>query len=472
MAAPKYFSQEYGKAWTKLGIGDQTKTRPPRTDDVDYKALQSEYVKENGYNITVPGFEDVFKWKPNELKTKEEKQAEKQDNLNRIMSSPTSDWFKSYSSLMTTIDNIQDTSSLVFPALRMLVRWSPRIFSRFIPGAGWLLLGYDALQLTNELLRGFMNPMGAKRAVCEHVRNNPFAKQAQRKRMERIAAWNPKFSDLLQGLQVTADTTGVGLSLGAVMGFIPDLAFGLYRKLTGDPVHFNADMPDFKAHELKAAIGMRNAALLNSAGQVFSEEMHLGAYLTFAASEYFLAPVIEEFDIPGICEDPQTAIIQAPAPTDPDTIEVIQKAGLSVEDGIRWPGSLEKEQSLLDLSDFILERSRRTFWDFSQRNSHSWSGYLAAHLMDQAVDDLIDAAEPGSMMFEENTPMILVMLTMLKTPLLPEPLPSKETWSIFEAWVRTFFEQNERPPNAPDITAQWREQGILWNPNPFGILSA
>lgn len=472
MAGKGYFSEAYGSAWTKMGIGQRDKPGRPRIEDVDFAALKDEYVKENGYNITIPGFEDVFKWKPNELKSPQELKAEKQNNLNRIMSSPTSDWFKSYSSLMTTIDNIQDVSSLVFPAVRMLARWSPRIFSRLIPGAGWLLLGFDLLQLANELLRGFMNPMGAKRAACEHIRNNPFAKKSQYKRMERIANWNPKFSDLVQGLQVSADTTGVGLSLGAMMGFIPDLLFGLYRKATGEEVHFNAQMPDFKPHELKAAIGMKNAALLNSAGQVFSEEMHLGAFLTFATSTQFITPLIEEYDFPAICEDPQEAIIQAPAPTDPMTIQVIKEAGLSVEDGIRWPGSLQKEQSLLDLSDFIVENSRRSFWDFCLRNSHNWNGYLAAHFMDVAVTDLLDAAEPGSLMLEENTPMVLVFLSMLKTPILVDPVPSMDTWGQFETWVNNYFDQNERQPNVREILVKMDDLGIKYSTHPLFILEA
>lgn len=431
-----------------------------RFEKTDFEALKADYVAKYGYSITIPGWDDIIKWKPNLMKTDAEKKQEKLTNLQRMLASPGNEYTRKYASVMTWIDNIQDTASIVYPAFRMLVRAAPKIFARAIPGMGWILLGYDLLNLANALGRAPFSPMRAKRAACEVIKSNPFNKQSQWKRTERIKNWNPGWTDILQVLQVTQQVTGVGLSLGAAVGFVQDLFYGAYRQATGEKVSFKTEFPPLNFHEFKSAAGMKAAAFINSAGQIFSEEMHFLSQATFAASTYFMTPVIEQFDIAGCVEDPMSAIIDAPEPTDPLTIEVIKSQGLNVQNGVGWPMNLEKKISLRDLSDYTTEKSRAATTDYYFRNSKNSYGFVAAGLMGGAVEDLIDAMEPGAEHVADDTPMIHLLLNMLKGPLLPGEGISPGKWLEFETWVNGWADQYGSVPKISDVRIKFDLLGI------------
>ena len=456
----KTYGQAYSSSWSALGMRMPLKGPRMRFEQTDFEALKADYVAKYGYSITIPGWDDIIKWKPDLLKTNAEKKQEKLNNLQRMLASPAPEFARKYGTVMTWIDNIQDTASIVYPAFRMLVRAAPKIFARAIPGMGWLLLGYDLLNLANAIGRAPFSPMRAKRAACEVIRNNPFTKQAQYKRVERIKNWNPGWTDILQVLQVTQQFTGVGLSLGAAVGFVQDLFYGAYRQATGAPVAFKTEFPPLNFHEFKSAAGMKAAAFINSGGQTFSEEMHFLSQATFAASTFFMTPVIEQFDIAGCVEDPMSAIIDAPEPTDPLTIEVIESQGLRVQDGIGWPANESKKISLQDLSDYTSEKSRATTTDYYFRNSKNSYGFVAAGLMGGAVEDLIDAMEPGADYVADDTPMIHTLLNMLKDPLLPGEGISPGKWLEFETWVNGWADQYGSVPKISDVRLKFDSLGI------------
>lgn len=456
------YSKAYSDAWAALDMKIPQRGARQKYETKDFDQLKSDYTAENGYVITIPGFSDVIKLKPTLMKTPQEIKAEKKRSLERILASPSTDWMRKYGSVMTTIDNIQDTGSIIFPAIRMLARWSPKILARMIPYAGWGLLAFDILQLANMLGRAPFSPMKAKRAACENFRNNPFTKKSQYSRIQRIKNWNPTIADLLQVFQTTADVTGVGLSLGPIVGFATDLAAGAYRTVTGDRVRFSTEAPTLNFHESASAKAMRNAAILNSKGDVFTEEMHLFSYMMFSAGTYFMAPVVEAYDLGGTMENPQEAMIPAPVPTDPITLEVIREAGLDPTAGIGWPMNGEKEISLLDLSNYIIENGRDVFRDFCFRNSHNMQGFFAARLMDDSANNLIDALEPAADYIEEDTPVARLFFTMIKTPILPDPLPTKDQWRRVETWVIDYVDSFERMPPLREIRQKFDALGIKY----------
>lgn len=456
------FSKAYGDAWAGLNMKSPEGRARKKYEPADFDKLKAYYVAENGYVITIPGFSDVIKLTPTLMKSDADIKAEKKRSLERILASPSTDWMRKYGSVMTTIDNIQDTSSTIYPALRMLARWSPKILSRLIPYAGWGLLAFDVLQLLNTIGRAPFAPMRAKRAGCEAFKQNPFTKKSQAKRVERIKNWDPKFSDLLQTLQTSADVTGVGLSLGPLVGFFQDMAAGAYRAATGERVRFNTEAPTLNFHESQSAKAMRNAAIIGSKGDVFTEETHLLAYMAYAAGTFFLTPVIESSDLSSSMENPQDAIIPAPEPTDPITIEVIREAGLDPAAGVGWPMNGEKEISLAELSSYIIDHGRETFRDYCFRNSHNMQGFFAARLMNDAVFDLVDSLEPAAEMVEEDTPMAKLFFACVKAPVIPDPMPSREAWRSVEVWVNDHVDFYGHMPTMRVIRQKFDSLGITY----------
>ena len=445
------FSATWASNWQAMNLSRPEKKMRARFTAASFEDLKQAYVQKYGYVIKIPEFDDIVHLTPTQLMTPAEIKARKSRQLQNILASPSSEWYKSYASAMTWIDNVQDTSSIIYPTFRMLVRWAPRVFSRFLPVAGWTLLAFDVLQLLNTYMRNPITPMAGKRSVCEVVKSNPFSKQSQFKRMDRIRNWDPKFSDLLQVLQTTDNIVGVGLSLGAIVGFFSDMAHGLYRYASGDRVRFATELPPLNLYELNASAANKAAAILNTTGQTFEDTDHFWWLATQSAATTILTPVVEQYDLASMVTDPLKTIIDAPEPTDPITIDVIREAGLSVQDGVRWPIDLSKKLPMQDFSDYVIQHSREVFTDFCLRHSHDWYGFIAAGFQDQSVHDLLDALEPGSEVLEENTPFIQVMFIMIKNPILPRFDTNPTSWQKFAKWVNDFAEINERVPQVRDI---------------------
>jgi len=472
---PPTFSSAWSTAWSGLKMkSPERKVRARFTDD-DWKALKDAYHEQHGNIITIPNWDDIIKWKPTLLKTADEIKTEKKRALDRILASPATDFQRSYSSVMTYIDNIQDTSSIVYPAFRMLTRWAPSVFGRMIPGMGWILLGYDLLNLANALLRSPLTPMKAKRAAC-------FSKMAKASRVTRVKNWNPRFSDVIQAAQVTADYTGVGLTLGGVMGFFQDLVSGAVRAASGEKVRFAMEPPKFNLHELKATQAMRAAAWINSSGQTFEEDMHFYTMATFAASTALLTPLIETYDLSLNLINPQDALLDAPEPEDPITREVIQQAGLSIDAGVRFPIIGDKRATWLDVSNAQLDASRMGTIDFYWRHQRDSMGFVAARLMDDASLDMIDAMEPDAQPVIDDTPETHLFFTLIKTPICPDPPLSPDQAVMLTTWAKDFNQLNERYAGPRDIKEKLGAMGVnfrseypaamdptvehLWPPNP------
>lgn len=457
------FAQASVSAWAGLKLQEPKGRTRQRFEKGEYESLKAAYVEKYGYNITVPEWNDIVRLKPNLLKTPDELKAEKLHNLERMLASPAPEIYNNYASVMTWIDNVQDTASIVFPAFRMLARWSPKIIARLIPGMGWALLGYDLLQLANVFGRApWSAVMGSKRAACEVLKSNPFSKKAQWKRMDRIAKWDPTISDLLQVFQTTSDVTGTGLSFGPVMGFMADLASGAYRYASGQRVSFGHDLPPMKLHELSAAAGMKAAAMIGTGGQAFDEDLHFWAYATYAASTYFLAPWIDHGDVAGAVENPLDAIVPAPEPEDPITRAVIEQAGLPISAGVGWPYLGGKDVPLREVQRLVMDKGQTSFYDYCSRRSNDSYGFLAGSLLYDSHNDLFSALEPGAEHVEEDSPVHRVFFNMLKAPLVPDQEISTDQGKAFARWVEDYEEHHERVPTIREVKLHLDVMGIKW----------
>lgn len=453
-------SRNWFNAWQAMKI-DPARNQPrQRFTDSDFDALKTQYTAKYGYEVSLPDFSDIVHLKPTFTQTAQEIKAKKQQNLQRILASPMPEWSRPYTTVMTWIDNIQDHASLIYPMYRMLLRWSPKIFARMLPGMGWMLLGFDILSFLTTLGRAPFAPLRAKRATCQLIKSNPFTKKAQMDRVGRIKAWNPGFSDLLQVLQVTDQWTGFGLSLGAAMGYAMDAISGGLRLLSGQQVSFNYNLPPRNIAELKSSQALKAAAAINSAGQLFDEETHFWSLMTQAAATKVLTPYVEQTDFSGSISNPLDILAPAPIATDPVTIEVIREAGLDLDQGVGFPHNGDKETPLKDLVEWHNAKASDSTRDFLFRHEKDNYGFVAARVQNDSVLDLATAMEPEANLFEEDTPITRVMFAMIKAPILPAIDPTKEQGQRFEKWVNDYEELNASTPTLKEIRQELERLGI------------
>ena len=458
----KSFYSEYSNAWYKLGTGTREKPSEvfPRFSKTDFDTLKSNYVKQYGYTIRIPQWDDVVHLVPNAMKTTAELKNEKKENLIRILESPAPEWAMKYSTVMTWIDDIQDTASVVIPLVSTLFRVAPKVFGKILPVFGWLSLAYNFLNLANAIGRAPLTPMKSKRSVCKFLSRNPFTRRANVERVTNIKNWKPNIGDLIQALQVSDQLTGVGLSLGGVMGAITNSIFGAYRKLTGEPVRFSFDAPEVSNLGFLGARGLQAAAAIGSQGQVFSEEMHFWTYITAALSNLALAGEFKDAYLGDLIEDPQNIALPAPEPTDPITIAVIKEMGLNVQNGIGWPWNGKKIISGGDYIDATAEPCRSNFVNYCFRHDKDWYGWLAAAAMDHVITHTFEALDPDSTLILDDTSEMKVFWKMIKAPLLPTGTPDPEKYAKFMSWANDFTDLYGKEPGIMEIEEKFKLIGI------------
>lgn len=462
MAKTQTAKQAFAEAWKGLEVQQVTKLPRTRLTPSDFAVMKQTYIEEYGYTIKIPQFEDIIHLKPTLMMTDQEIKDRKRQQLQQILASPTPEWSRPYTTLMTWIDNIQDHTSLLYPTFKILLRWSPRIFLRAVPYLGWVMLATDLLSYANDFMRAPWKGLRAKRAHCEKNKGDPFSKNAQLERQTRIKKYNASFGDLIQVAQTTDQWTGFGLSLGAVMGFAIDAASGLIRYISGEKVSISPDLPKANVYELMAAKALVAAGGINTAGQVFSEETHFWSMVAFASAVNVLGPYIQETDFLEEIEFPQALLMEVPRSTSNETLTTITDAGLDPEAGRVLPHFLEKQIPMTDWQDWQADQGRKNLLDFYSRHSRDSYGFLASHLMDDAITSIVELFEPDGQLIEEDTPASRVLFSMLKAPLRPTGDITRGQSVAFGNWIDQFTDLYGHTPTLKDIKHKLDAMGVSW----------
>jgi hypothetical protein len=452
------FGALHSAAWQKVGIGNRDVPGEifPKFAKKDFEDLKTDYTNQYGYTVRIPQWDDVVHMTPTEFKTPQEIKAEKKEALTRVLESPAPEWARTYSSVMTWIDNVQDTMSIVYPLLSMLGRVAPKAFGKLIPVIGWIGVGYDLLNIANAIGRAPLTGMKSKRELCVLKKRNPFSKAARIENARKIKNYKAGLSDLIQVAQVLDQFTGAGLCLGGVMGAITDSIFGAYRYLNGEPVRWSFDPPPVENLQMMGARGLKAAAAINSHGEVFSELTHFWSYMTAYCSSMVLAGTFKDEDLTDLVINPADMMIPAPEPKDPNTIAAIEDAGLRVGDGIGWPYNGKKFISVGDYIEATTDPCNANFHAYCSRHYNDSYGLLAAYAMDSLIPQTILAMDPEARYHVDDTDEMKVFWRMIKGPLLPTKPVNKETGERFINWIREYSDQYGKTPGILEIEEKFK----------------
>lgn len=136
------------------------------------------------------------------------------------------EFVKSVTDIMTTIDNIQDALLTAIIFARLGIRRLPKsLYRALLAGLGIA----DALQIIAFGGLDLARMRSIKGRLMREGRALPFSKKWRQDAIERLSRIVPTISEVFQLLQTTDWLFGVGLSLGAILGFILDLLFALPR---------------------------------------------------------------------------------------------------------------------------------------------------------------------------------------------------------------------------------------------------
>src|SRR5574340_291015 len=164
--------------------------------------------------MDVPGWNDVIHLVPDSALPREEQIKRKQIRARNIASAPSTQLSKDVTWYMTQVDNIQDGLVTLAIGLRLAGLAIPAAR----PAAIWTGKAADKLAIS-QVLKAFRKaPTQAKRGAENAMKGSTGYYVGRVKGATNLRKALPNVPEILQVLQTSDQLTGVGISLGAIMG--------------------------------------------------------------------------------------------------------------------------------------------------------------------------------------------------------------------------------------------------------------
>lgn len=320
----------------------------PRWTKAEFIKQKAAYVEKHGYTINFPGFEDIVKWDMVKEPSFEEMESfkkqdvailgekryseikaimdKKRENFMKLLSSPVPGILNNATSVLTALDDVNDTLGTFAFLASVTARLLPRAASKALLGpAGWALLGAELANLAMKLSTLPYKARRLQHELNDTAKGNPLSKKARVRRAARLRRMKPSPAVIIEGLQTTENMFGIGICLGPLMGLVWELPAGLARHVSGKEVKLSNLPPPLEYIEGVWSGCLKSAsALWTGVIPLDDTELNKSMVAVNLASQVahsYLAQV-SPIDAMDIIHDIQ---ITAPSPKRPSTIEVIRK---------------------------------------------------------------------------------------------------------------------------------------------------
>ena len=460
----------------------------PKLTDEDWERRHDQYVKENGYEIRIPNWDDIIhlnlpiavsKDQYQEYKTarKQGRKPNLPDEMieyldkrrakyKTYLGTPQPRWYRSYASIMTALDDAQDALSSAVVLGKLAIRSAPRALSRLLGPLSWTMTASELINIANKTMRAPWNPRRAKRRLWDMTRENPFANIASIKQAGALANPINWPAALIEMAQVADNLLGVGLCIGPIFGTAADAVFGGLRAISGEPVSIYLPGQDKPAIVLNASKNLKSAHAAAITNPMLQDDDRIMLLLSVALSANILRPHLKGIHATDRIPKTKDLIISAPKPRKPDTIDILQEAGYDPEDTARLP-LLDVKEALYD--EWALDiHSRIT----TSNDLHLTSmlnpemGYFGAVLTHHAaLSTLAALTRPGSINLQLR-PDINTLFRMLHNNLRPDP---NATEDIVKTTLGLGFRQINNSlvvPRGKDIPQRFRAAEPLFQTRP------
>lgn len=375
--------------------------RPIRMPTEEFLRMKRDYIAKYGYQITIPGFEDIIHlpiyeplslaeekiWKAKDYELlsparyeeiKYMKQRRKERFL-AMLASPAPEIFNARAAIMTSLDDAEDAMSTIAAIGKISIPYLPRTIGKLLTGPlGWIMGTAELLNLAETLIAPEMVPLRRKRVTDSVTELNPFSKKARAKYAQKLRKGRLTAGDIIEGLQTTDNIFGVGLCLGPIMALPVDIIAGNVRMVTGEPVTVKYPWPDMGHWERvakKALSGLANVLSFQTFLDATEKLSVLSSANIAAQIENTFSSVWNALDA---TEDIHLIEVKAPAPTNILTLEVIEELGDLPENGVRHPQTGEKWSTYNEIFDAGYEPATQNFQDFCYENKSNWHGFIEA----------------------------------------------------------------------------------------------
>ncbi|MEE8403213.1 MAG: hypothetical protein V3R93_05625 [Candidatus Hydrothermarchaeaceae archaeon] len=418
----------------------QAPVKMPRFTREEFIEQKRKYVAKYGYTIHIPGFSDIFTWNvtpeptPAELilyKAKKVKElgekryedikalmAQKRSNYLRMLSSPTPQVVQNAGSVLTTLDDINDTLGTLAMVARIVARRLPAAAAKFLLGpAGWALMGADIANLALKLTSLPFKAHRLQHELNEVVKGNPLSKKAKLQRMNKLKRLRISKGELIEALQTTDNMFGVGISLGGIVGMITDIPSGLYHHIRGEKVTITglpAPLLWFDrvwSRMLKGAVGLFYGPV-----DLPEEEINKGIVAANFASQAAHTYLDGTSPLDAI-SDPDGVELLAPRPQHPSTIQVITEETPQFEQYIGWIHNSSLWTNAADMFDQTVESVQDNMSQWVDRNKNSMEGQATAQMMVDVGPNILATMEGDDQLEMSYDPIAESLLKLMNVNL-------------------------------------------------------
>lgn len=363
----------------------------PRWTKAEFDLKRQAYTAKHGYEIHVPGFEEIFHWRipneptPSELalyKSKDvpalgEKRYEeikglmdkKKERFLRLLASPTPRIAMNAASMLTFLDDINDTVGTVGVVARTAAHLLPATAGKFLTGpAGWAFLAADITNIAMELSR---LPWKAKRLQHDFhsaIGLNPLSKKAKLRRLNKLKRLKLSKGEIIEGLQTTDNLFGIGICLGPIMGLLYDIPFGMYRAFQGREVRVTGLPAPFYYVDNIVQRFFRGAAQLWYGNPDIDDHERSMSMVAFNYATQWQKTMTGDISSLDYIDDPADIELPVHTPIYPSTIDVIKSEVGRIEDYLNWPSTGTKWMSTNQPFDQDLDQIQENIKSWQNRN--------------------------------------------------------------------------------------------------------
>jgi len=423
----------------------------------DFRKKKEAYNAKYGYKIHIPGFDDIFKWDTTPEPTQEELEqyrkkdvfslgevrfeaikrlmAKKRENFLRILSSPAPDIVQNATSILTALDDVNDTLGTFVVVGRIAARRLPSIaFKLFAGPAGWALTAADIAGLALDLTRTPFKSRNIQHEINETVRDHPFSKKAKIRRLNKIKRLKLTKGEIIEGLQTTENMFGIGISLGPIFSLLTDIPSGLYRHAKGEKVTLVGLPAPLLWFDKIWSKMLKHAAYLSTGIPIeLDQEMTKSMVASNLAIEIYRAQFsdMSPFDVlPELDE----MLLSPAVPEHPSTKLVVANELGSALAHTGWPFSSHKYIS----PKHIFEEGHDHLWynirKWRERNSRDLEAMVGAQNAGEAGLNIMGALEGDDALDLEYEPVAMSILALLNQGYR---FPPDVTQAQLDAWAGT-----------------------------------
>jgi hypothetical protein len=446
---------------------------PQFTDDA-FEKKHDEYVKQNGYVIRIPAWDEIIHYKTFKPLTKDEENfyfhhqqqkipeerlseitselKRRKDKYEAMLGTPLPRQKRNIGAIAIAIDNAQDALSTigVIGMIAGAIAGGP-IAAALAAPVGAALTGAALLNLINPMkwmkFPKILTNAGraAKIRLHQQTDKNPFSKKSRAAVLKRMKNFRPSMPNLIEALQVTDNIFGIGICLGPIVGLAQDVMSGTLRMLNGDKVTVKSPPSRLPLHAITAAKGLKGQAMMHAFAFQSDHELEAISMISGNLSMQAITPYMATWNPFDMVNDLEHVEIEAPTPTDPLTLTVIKNMGADINEVCNWPQTNKRWISLVDLFDSTWKQAGANLKHFAEQNPNDGLAWTALQNANDFALGTIEAIEgPGSVQIEFSIIERIVSIILDQGWMYPPDITAAQI-EKFEDWCYAHEYMNTMP---------------------------